>query len=81
VNDIDAALTQPMAWHYAADRFTCELAAAVRPRGPSMRWHRYALADCARRLGLDQPYTSVPGQFQWIYSRYTSATAASPLSP
>jgi hypothetical protein len=37
--------------------------------------HRNALADCARRLGLAEPYVAVPERFRWVHDAYTAAAA------
>ena len=63
--DIGAVLTQPTAWRPAATQFTAELAAAAGALSADVQSHRNALADCARRLGLAEPYVSVPERFRW----------------
>ena len=73
--DIGAVLTQPQAWEMAATRFTGELAAAVGALSPDVQSHRDALADCARRLGLAEPYVSVPERFRWVADAYAAAAA------
>ena len=73
--DIGAVLTQPQAWHTAATRFTSELAVAAGALSPDVQSHRNALADCARRLGLAEPYVAVPAGFRWIHDAYAEATA------
>jgi len=73
--DIAAVLTQPQAWHTAATRFTAELAAAAGTLSTDAQSHRNALADCARRLGLAEPYVAIPERFRRIHDAYTEATA------
>ena len=73
--DIAAVLTQPAAWDRAAARFTRELAAAAGALSPDVQSHRDALADCARRLGLAEPYVSVPERFRWAADAYAAAAA------
>ncbi len=73
--DIDAVLSQPTAWDAAVTRFTGQLAAVNGPLSADLQAHRDALADCARRLGLAQPYVSVPDRFGWVHDAYTAAAA------
>jgi hypothetical protein len=73
--DTGAVLTSPAAWNSAVTRFTGQLSAANGPLSADLHAHRAALADCARRLGLAQPYVSVPSRFGWLNDAYTAAAA------
>ncbi len=70
-------LTQPTAWHTAATQFTAELEAAAGTLSADVQSHRNALADCARRLGLAEPYVAVPERFRWVHDAYAAGAATS----
>jgi len=80
VDDISTVLTQPEAWQHAASGFTGDLAAAAGPLSPDVQSHRNALADCARRIGLAEPYVSVPDRFRCVYDPYAAAATGSHLA-
>src|SRR6266571_5301173 len=73
--DITAVLTQPPAWHTAATQFIAELASCNGPLSTDVQTHRFALADCAQRLGLADTYATVPGRFGWLDDAYAAAAA------
>jgi hypothetical protein len=73
--DLTAVLTQPPAWHTATTRFIAELACGNGPFSTDVQAHRFALADCACRLGLADTYVTVPGRFRWIDDAYAAAAA------
>jgi hypothetical protein len=68
-------LSHPGAWDAAVTRFLGELADVNGPLSADLQAHRSALADCAVRLGLTQPYVSVPDRFGCLHDAYTAATA------
>ena len=79
--DLTAVLTQPPAWHTAATQFITELASRNGPLSTDVQTHRFALADCAQRLGLADTYATVPGRFGWLDDAYAAAAATTSQAP
>jgi hypothetical protein len=78
--DITAVLSQPPAWQAATGRFLADLVSENGPLSTDVQTHRFALADCARRLGLAEAYRTVPERLRWLDDAYTAAAAATGLA-
>lgn len=74
--DAQAVLAQQEAWDQAVARFVGNLATSA--GRSTVRGHQWALADCARRLGLTEP--PAPPRFGWVRDGYATALARSPYS-
>jgi hypothetical protein len=78
--DITAVLSQPPAWQAATGRFLAGLVAGNGPLSTDVQTHRFALADCGRRLGLAEAYLTVPERLRCFDDAYTAADATSGLA-